>query len=110
MTPEHNLHAVLFPEGGWWIAQVVEYNLATAARRLEDLPDELERFLTVQIVGTFEAGVEPFCDLPAAPVRFRDLYAEAARSVEPERRLLRLPAEVPIRASVEMVVAQSSSG
>ena len=60
------------------VAQVLEYNLATAAKSLEAIPAELERFLTVQIVGSLESGMEPFEDLPRAPQRFWDLYEDSS--------------------------------
>jgi hypothetical protein len=51
MTPEYKLNAVVFQDGDWWVAQILEHNLVTAARGLEAIPAELERFLAVQIVG-----------------------------------------------------------
>ena len=83
MTPNYKLHAVVFREGDWWVAQVLEYNLATAARSLEAIPAELERFLTVQIVGSLECGVEPFEDLPKAPQRFWALHEKAGARARP---------------------------
>ena len=105
MTPEYKLHAVVFQEGDWWIAQILEHNLATAARGLEAIPAELERFLTVQIVGSLEAGIEPFEDLPRAPQRFWDLYEQAAGRSRHEMRSLRLPGALHATASFDALIA-----
>jgi hypothetical protein len=105
MTPDYKLHAVVFQDGDWWVAQILEHNLATAARELQAIPSELERFLTVQIVGSLEAGVEPFGDLPRAPQRFWDLYEQATRSAHHETRSLRLPGALQATASFDALIA-----
>ena len=88
--PAYELHAVVYQEDGWWIARFLEHSLATACRTLEEIPAELERFLTVQIVASLESGVEPFQDLPRAPQRFWDLYEQAAVDGRHEIRRFRV--------------------
>jgi hypothetical protein len=68
--PERTIHAVVFREGGWWIAQCIEHDLVGLARTREALPDALCRQLQTQIEIDLEAGEEPFANLPAAPARF----------------------------------------
>lgn len=36
------VRAVAFQSGDWWVAQCLEYAIATQARKLEDLPYEIE--------------------------------------------------------------------
>jgi hypothetical protein len=74
--------AVLFREGEWWVAQCLEYDIATQARRLEDLPQELHRLLTNQILASLEAGIEPFQGFSRAPRRFWEMYERAKSRVE----------------------------
>lgn len=80
------VRAVVFRSGEWWVAQCLEYDLATQARRLEDLPRELRRLLTVQILASLECGVEPFEGLAKAPARFWKMYENAKSKVEPVER------------------------
>ena len=102
---EHVLRAVVYFEAGWWIAQLLEHDLATAARSLEDLPSEIERFLKVQIVGSREAGIEPFQDLPRAPERFWRMYEHPAGAVRHEQLRINLPGELDANASVDALIA-----
>jgi len=81
------ISAVLFREGEWWIAQCLEYDLATQTRRLEDLPGELHRLLTNQILASLEVGVEPFHGFSRAPRRFWEMYERAKSRVEPVEHL-----------------------
>jgi len=101
------IRALLFQSGQWWIAQCLEYDLATAAKRLEDLPAELERFLTVQIAGSLEIGVEPFEGIPPAPRRFWRRHEEAQqnpRSALEERQIM-VNGSPEIGATVQALVA-----
>lgn len=82
-APLRAVHAVVFQEGGWWIGQCLEVDLATQSRRLEDLPGELERLLAVQLAASTEAGVAPFAGLAPAPRRFWDLYERAKSRLAP---------------------------
>lgn len=103
--PVYELRAVVFREDGWWIAQILEYCLATACRTLEEIPAELERFLTGQIVASLESGIEPFKDLPPAPQRFWDLYERSSPEGRHEIRRFRLPEGFPANASVDALIA-----
>lgn len=91
----------------WWIAQCLEYDLATAAKRLEDLPAELERFLSVQIAGSLEIGVEPFAGLPPAPRRFWKRYEEAQQNPRSalEERQITVDGASAIGATVQALIA-----
>lgn len=90
------LHALLFREGKFWIAQVLEHDLATAATRREALLSELVRFLTVQVVGTVEAGFAPFASLPTAPAHLRHVFEQI-----PLREPLTIETPVAIMLMVE---------
>ena len=82
--PERAIHAVVFREGDWWVAQCLEHDLVGLARTLEELPDELRRQLRTQIETSVEAGIEPFAELPAAPARYWKMYETAkARTSAP---------------------------
>ena len=80
--PERAIHAVVFREGEWWVAQCLEHDLVGLARTLEELPDELRRQLRTQVEISLEAGVEPFACLPAAPARYWKMYEAAEVRVQ----------------------------
>lgn len=73
----HVFHVVFFEDRGWWVAQCLERNLATASQDPRDLPHQLEAVLKVQMEADQEAGVEPFSGLPQAPRRFWQMFQNA---------------------------------
>lgn len=77
MSRQHVFHVVLFKDRGWWVAQCLERNLATASHDPRDLPGKLEAVLKVQIEADQEAGIEPFSALPQAPRRFWQMFQAA---------------------------------
>ena len=74
------LHAVLFEDRGWWVAQCLEHNLTASSKNPRELLQKLERVLKVQIEADLEAGKPPFSALPGAPRRFWTLFQSAATS------------------------------
>jgi len=77
MKRQHRFHVVYFKDRGWWVAQCLERNLATASQDPRDLPGKLQAVLKVQIEADLEAGVEPFSTLPQAPRRFWQMFQSA---------------------------------
>lgn len=71
------IQAVVFQEGEWWIIQLLEYDLATQVRCLEDVPGEFRRLLLAQILANAECGVEPFHGFSKAPKRYWEMYERA---------------------------------
>lgn len=80
---ESRIRAVVFREEDWWIIQILEYDLATQVRRLEDVPSEFRRLLIAQIAGNVAMGVEPFHGFSKAPKRFWEMYERARTLVDP---------------------------
>jgi hypothetical protein len=64
------VHAVVFEDRGWWVAQCLEHNLTASSKDPLELPKKLETVLRVQIEADLEAGKPPFSTLPPAPRRF----------------------------------------
>lgn len=79
---------VVFQEGGRWVAQCLDFDLATSAERLEDLPRRVHSQLMGQIAADFRRGTEPFSAFQKAPERFWKMYSEG-RTWRTER--LRMP-------------------
>jgi len=80
---EYRIRAVAFRRGDWWVAQCLDYALATQTRTLEELPYELKRLLTVQIHASLARGIEPFAGFSPAPRRYWEMYEHARARVEP---------------------------
>lgn len=68
------IRAVLFQSHGWWVAQCLEYDIATQARTQADLLYELERIIVGHFLVSAEMGRRPFERLPRAPRRYWEMY------------------------------------
>lgn len=75
--PCYIVHAVLFEDRGWWVAQCLEHNLTASSKNPLTLPKKLETVLKVQIEADLEAGKVPFSTLPPTPSRFWMLFQNA---------------------------------
>lgn len=80
---EPRIRAVVFKEGDWWIIQLLEYDLATQVRRLEDVPSEFRRLLIGQMAANVAMGTEPFHGFSKAPKRYWEMYERARTFVAP---------------------------
>lgn len=74
---EPTIRAVVFKEDPWWIIQLLEYDLATQVKRLEDVPGEFRRLVLAQRAANEAMGVEPFHGFSKAPRRFWEMYERA---------------------------------
>jgi hypothetical protein len=81
--------AVIFHRDGWYVAQVLEVDIAVQARTPQDLDYELQRAIVGRLVVGAELGREPFAGLRPAPERFEQLWREA------------VPARVTVRFEVQ---------
>jgi hypothetical protein len=84
------ISAVIFREGDYWVAQCLEYDLATQAKSLKDLQYELQRTLIGHIVASTEADQVPFERLAPAPKRYWEMFA-TAYALEFEHHPFRIP-------------------
>jgi len=82
---EPTIRAVVFQEGDWWVIHFLEYDLATAVRRLDDVPQEVRRFLRVQIAASLECGIEPFHGYSPSPARYWKMFDQAGTRMETVR-------------------------
>jgi predicted RNase H-like HicB family nuclease len=83
MQNPYQIRAVVLQEGDWWVAQCLDYDIATQAKTIAELYDELERVLMGHMVMAREAGVAPFSGIPRAPKRYWDLFRDARLKLEP---------------------------
>ena len=80
---EPRIRAVVFREGDWWIIQLLEYDLATQVRRLEDVPGKFRHLVAAQMAANAAMGVEPFHGFSKAPRRYWEMYERARTLVAP---------------------------
>jgi len=77
------IRVVVYREDDWWIIHGLDYEFVTLARRLEDVPGEIRRWLTVLFAASQERGIEPFYGYSPAPRRFWKMYERAEPWSEP---------------------------
>ena len=70
------ISAVLFRDGDWWVAQCVEYDIATQAKKLDDIYYEIERVLVGHLVVANELNRKPFENIPPAPSEFFQAFQD----------------------------------
>lgn len=98
----YKIHAVVFTEGPWCVAQCLEYDIATRARSMSALYYEVERIVAAHILYARQEGQEPFANITRAPKRFWQMYKDANLSLEPVRSkefVSPPPVEVELRAA-----------
>jgi hypothetical protein len=77
------IRMVVFQEGQWWIIHGLDFDFATAVRRLEDVPGEIQRWITGMFAASHELGIQPFHGYSPAPRRFWKMYEQAEPWTEP---------------------------
>lgn len=75
---ESSLKGVIFRRGEWLVAQILEHDIATQARGIDDLLADIQRILQAHLVIAREHGKEPFQSIPAAPSRYWHLFETGA--------------------------------
>jgi hypothetical protein len=79
---EPTIHVVVFREGGWWIVHLLEYDLASCVRRLEEVEDHLKLLIVAQTAGNLEIGTEPFYGFAPSPRRYWKAFEAAQVQLE----------------------------
>lgn len=71
------VRAVVFRDEDLWVAQCLEYDLATQGRTLEQLRERVELLLLARMAVSQKVGRRPFEGLPKGPQEFWDLWGSA---------------------------------
>jgi hypothetical protein len=95
MNNEYKIRAVLFQEGDWWVAQCLDYDIATQAKKMADLYSKLEKVLLRHVDLAREEGVAPFSGIPKAPKRYWDLFRDARVKLEPVQPQVQFDVSLP---------------
>ncbi len=106
---EPTLRVVIFKEGDWWIIQILEYDLVTQVRHLDDVPGEFRRLLIGQMAANAALGVEPFYGFSKAPRRFWKMY-EHARTLVTRTPLEEMKSEILPRYEAHLAADRTGLG
>jgi hypothetical protein len=92
------IRVVILQDGSYWVAQCLEWDLATQGQTLQQLYERLHRLLSGQVIVSQHLGRQPFENLPPAPERYHRLWEQAPV------QLVTLPDREPdlVRAEVRM--------
>lgn len=83
MEPKETMiRAVAFQHGAHWVAQCLEYDIATQASTPDELLAELERIVVAHLLVADKEGIAPFAEIPRAPQRFWEMYRRARAKVQ----------------------------
>ncbi len=80
------MRVVIFQEGEWLCAQVLEYDLAVQAKSLSSAYRRLRRMLEGHIAVRLAHGKPPFVDLRPAPRKYWNMFRRS-RIPRPEVRV-----------------------
>lgn len=77
MSSELTIHVVLYEQGPVWVAQALEYDIATQDRSLKGSLRQLIATITDRYVRAGARGGDPFAGVGRAPQRFHEMFEEA---------------------------------
>jgi predicted RNase H-like HicB family nuclease len=90
------VRTVIFREGDWWVAQCLEFDIATQAKTLKDLAYDLQRVLVGHMVVCRQEGITPFTNLPKAPEKYWEMFSEGLELSAPQNFKLQLDTDVSV--------------
>jgi hypothetical protein len=71
---EKSIRVIVFRETDHYVAQCLDYDIATQAKTLEGLVDRLELTLDAEFAICEEDGMQPNKAIPAAPNYYHELW------------------------------------
>lgn len=98
---EH-VRVIVYPEGDTYIAQCLEFDIATQAKDIPSLLERLDMTIDAECAMSREMNEEPFKRIAPAPNYFHDLWEK--RSVTLQH--LHIPVQQHLR--VEIALAQAA--
>ena len=78
---ERQIRAIVFKEGEMYVAQCLEYDIATQAPDIEALLDRLDLTIEAEFAACEEDGRLPKNSIGAAPVYYHELWENRAVSI-----------------------------
>jgi hypothetical protein len=87
--------AVVYPEGDVYIAQCLEYDIASQGKTITQANERLVRNIAANLCVCVESGKKPFEGVPPAPRQFWEMFENATLEVSSPERPMRLPQPMP---------------
>jgi hypothetical protein len=84
-THTYKVNVVAYEVDGVWFAQCVEFDISAWAHRVDELPDAFLKELSATCAVNRHLGRQGLEGIPAAPDRFRQMWAEAAYDLTPRQ-------------------------
>jgi len=72
----------MFEEGGQWIAQCLEYDIAAQGPDLDTVHERFDVTLKAELKESVEKHGKPFAGIPPAPDRYHRMWERRVRSFE----------------------------
>ncbi len=79
----------------WYVAQVLEFDLAAQAETIDDLTYEIQRMIVAHIVCCEQEKIRPF-GIPKAPQEYFDEYASAKSTFKLDVDITRFQVDAPL--------------
>jgi hypothetical protein len=107
----HTVNAVVYQDGGAWIAQALEFNVMAQARSASEAVKRLELAFASEVSIARDLGREPLSGLGPAPRRFWEMFEQATFTIprEKERFSVELNGSSSTESSVHLVARRSGS-
>lgn len=86
MAKRIEVNVVAYEQGGLWVAQCVEYDIAAFAKSFTELPNAFERAVAANVCANADLGRDALDGIPTAPARFRALFDAAQFDVKPTHK------------------------
>src|SRR5689334_9565828 len=82
MEQATQVRAIIFREGGHWIAQCVDFDICAQGATLDDLRVNFLATLRADYEHSVRHGGHPFAGIGRAPERFEEMWANRSVSVD----------------------------
>ena len=79
---KERIRVIVYKSEGWWTIHGLDYEFVTLARHLEEVPGEIQRWLSVLFAACRQLKVEPFHGYAPAPRKYWRMY-EGAEPLPP---------------------------
>lgn len=83
-TQKFRFQIVLLPEGGEWVAQCLNVDVAAQGATIHEAREALAKALSEHIVLALHLGEQPFHGLPPAPQGYWERFRVGERLADPD--------------------------
>lgn len=99
---ECEIRAVVFKEGDFYVAQCIEYDIATQALELDQVLSRLELTLEAEFEACVQSGKEPKDCISPAPNYYHGLWEKSCFAIQ------RIGVETPAFPNLHIAIAKAA--